>query len=534
MLGAILGGVGELFSLEFPAVRFPFRLSRELGWLHVDNEGLLGNLYGRAENQFLWFGWAATLLLALVGCYLIFRFWRKNAFGPITLRRIQRFKSIRRGYISLLILVTLAGIASLDHFLVGKEALLVKCDGKWTSPALTSKVEKGKDYGLTEGDSAESPVAYRDLKKQWAEAGVEEGWILMPLVPYAPTEDPVRSSWTALTEKDGKLYKGGELYSGNASQVYDLDNPERQHLRFRFRDGIKSGVADGWDREGNRVYAAEYRGGVLLPEKQKWNGKGAVEEFLKVESSVLCEVHYRPAPPKLDQAPRHLLGTNPDGYDVVAYLYGGLQVNFKAACVYIPLVYFIGITVGLLMGYFGGWFDLIVQRVIEILSNIPFLFVVMIASTAVPEKMKEQFGLWIIIAILVAFGWMGMTYLMRTAALKEKARDYIAASRVVGASTMRVIFKHLLPNSIAIVVTLIPFSISGLVLSLTALDYLGFGLPGKYASWGRLLKDGLDALSAPWLVTSAFLCLVVVLILITFAGEAVREAFDPKKFSYYR
>ena len=150
-----------------------------------------------------------------------------------------------------------------------------------------------------------------------------------------------------------------------------------------------------------------------------------------------------------------------------AYLFGGLQVNFKAALVYIPLVYALGISIGLLMGFFGGAFDLIVQRLIEILSNIPFLFVVMIASTAIPEGLKETAGLWIIIGILLLFGWMGMTYLMRTAALKEKARDYIAASRVIGASTPRILFRHLLPNSVAIIVTLVPFSISSLVLALT-------------------------------------------------------------------
>ena len=116
----------------------------------------------------------------------------------------------------------------------------------------------------------------------------------------------------------------------------------------------------------------------------------------------------------------------------------------------------------------------------------------------------------------------------------EKQRDYIAASRVIGASTPRILFRHLLPNSVAIIITLVPFSVSSLVLSLTSLDYLGFGLPAKYATWGQLLRDGLDNLAAPWLVTSAFIVLVGLLILITFIGEAVREAFDPKKFSYYR
>jgi microcin C transport system permease protein len=105
---------------------------------------------------------------------------------------------------------------------------------------------------------------------------------------------------------------------------------------------------------------------------------------------------------------------------------------------------------------------------------------------------------------------------------------------VLGASTPRIIFRHLLPNTVAIIVTLVPFTVSSLVFSLTALDYLGFGLPPKDATWGRLLGDGLSNLSAPWLITTTFSALVGLLVLITFIGEAVREAFDPKKYSYYR
>jgi microcin C transport system permease protein len=149
----------------------------------------------------------------------------------------------------------------------------------------------------------------------------------------------------------------------------------------------------------------------------------------------------------------------------------------------------------------------------------------------VPVQFK---GLPVILAILILFGWMGITSLMRTAAYRDKERDYIAAARVLGAGTPRIIFRHLLPNTVAIIVTLVPFTMSGLISSLTALDYLGFGLPPEYASWGRLLTDGLSNLSAPWLVSSTFFVLVGMLVLITFIGEAVREAFDPKKHSYYR
>ena len=523
-VGALLGAVGEIWAIEFPTVRFPFTLSRGVGFLGLDLEG---------GAIFPWFGWLVTALFLLLGIFSEIAFARGFSFTPITLRRIERFKSIKRGYYSLIVILALAAVASLDHLLVGNEALIVQRDGEWHWPAFSRQLEKGEAFGLT-GDEAQSPPDYRDLQRRFSDAG-EGDWVLMPLLPYASTGDTVTAVSTALeVSSDGFATVGGQPFSGLASQVYDLARPERMHLRFRFRDGLKDGPADGWDEQRNRIYGALYEKGELAPGSESWNGKGELAPFLALESSGLRQVHFPPSPPTMGEGQTHLLGTSSKGYDVLAYLFGGLQVNFKAALVYIPLVYALGISIGLLMGFFGGAFDLIVQRLIEILSNIPFLFVVMIASTAIPEGLKETAGLWIIIGILLLFGWMGMTYLMRTAALKEKARDYIAASRVIGASTPRILFRHLLPNSVAIIVTLVPFSISSLVLALTSLDYLGFGLPAKYATWGQLLRDGLENLSAPWLVTSAFLVLVGLLILITFVGEAVREAFDPKKFSYYR
>ena len=526
MVGALLGALGQWCGLEFPTVRFPFAISRDIGWLHLDggNEGV----------GLLWFGWLYTLIAFAVGLLLVLRFARGVNFTPLTLRRLERFKSIKRGYYSLWIIGGLAAVAALDHVLVGNEALLVKYQGEWSFPAFTSDIEAGERYGV-EGDAAKAPPNYRSLRRQFGESDSGD-FVVMPVIPYAPTGDNVGPLAVPVDEPDaeGRLFEDGKPFNGLAAQVYDVHAPERQHLRFRFRNGLREGKADGWDRQGSRVYGVEYRDGKKVPGTETWNGEGELADFLAEESSELCEVHFPPSPPTMAYGSFHPLGTNSRGYDVLAYLFGGLQVNFKAAMVYIPLVYAIGVSVGLLMGFFGGIFDLLVQRVIEVLSNMPFLFVVMIASTAVPERLKEAAGLWIIVGILVIFGWMGMTYYMRTSALKEKQRDYIAASRVIGASTPRILFRHLLPNSVAIIVTLVPFSISGLVLALTSLDYLGFGVPAKYATWGQLLRDGLEFLSAPWLVSASFLVLFGLLILITFVGEAVREAFDPKKFSYYR
>ncbi|MFT4547554.1 MAG: microcin C transport system permease protein [Verrucomicrobiales bacterium] len=518
---AVLGTVGELCKIDFPTVRFPFSVSRNIGILHA----------GTGDGALPWFGWLLTILTLLAGVWMSIHFAHGARFTPITLRRIERFKSIKRGYYSLLIIVFLAALASLDHLLVGKEPLLVSHKGEWSFPAFTRGVEKGDAFGLT-GDRGQSPPNYRKLKEQFKES--DEGWMILPLVPYDPTGDSITAVSTEIKVDGDKLIEGKKPFQGLAAYLYDIRVPERMHLRYTYRAGVRQGQVDGWDEDGNYIYNGKYQAGKLVEGSEKWNGEGALADFLAKQSSGPREVHFPATPPSFTKGQRHLIGTNSSGYDVLAYLFGGLQVNFKAALVYIPIVYFVGISIGLLMGFFGGTFDLLFQRVIEILSNIPFLFVVMIASTAVPEKLKETAGLWMILGILLMFGWMGMTYVMRTAALKEKSRDYIAASRVIGASTPRILFRHLLPNSLAIIVTLIPFSVSGLVLSLTSLDYLGFGLPSSYATWGQLLQDGLQNLSKPWLVSSSFFMLVCFLTLITFVGEAVREAFDPKKFSYYR
>ena len=151
-------------------------------------------------------------------------------------------------------------------------------------------------------------------------------------------------------------------------------------------------------------------------------------------------------------------------------------------------------------------------------------------SDFVPLELR---GLFLILSLLAMFGWMHMTYLVRAATLKEKTRDYVAAAKVMGAGTAHILLRHILPNLRGIVVTLVPFSVAALILSLASLDYLGFGLPDTYASWGRLLNDGLSKLSSPWVVSSAFVALVGTLLIVTFIGESVREATDPRRHTYY-
>jgi microcin C transport system permease protein len=514
-LGA-LAVTGELRGLAFPTARWFFETSREVPWLH----------FAQANGiVWPWFGWVCAALLVIGGLFLVIRSWTGSRHDPVTEARLRRFRAIKRGYFSLVILLVMAGLAALDQVVVGKRALAVHYQGKWVFPAFLPKDFKNADFGGT-GEAAQADANYRQLKIRLEQSGA--GRVILPPVPYDPTGDTLPERSRELVERDGIYYESGRYqpFSGMAARFHDVPSA-KLHIRYIMRNGVFAGPVDGWDPAGTRIYSGTYEYGKLIADN--YTGPGSKEEFLALPTSELRVVLYHPTPPMPGEG--SWLGTTSQGYDVLAYLYGGLQVNFKAALIYLPIIYLIGISVGLMMGYFGGWFDLFTQRLIEVFSNMPFLFIVIIFSSMVPDRYK---GLPVILTILIAFGWMGMTFLMRTAAYRDRERDYIAAARVLGAGTPRILFLHLLPNTVAILVTLVPFTMSGLIFSLTSLDYLGFGLPPQYATWGRLLQDGLSNLSAPWWVTATFVALVGTLVLITFVGEAVREAIDPKKFTYYR
>ncbi len=239
----------------------------------------------------------------------------------------------------------------------------------------------------------------------------------------------------------------------------------------------------------------------------------------------LNEATFPPYPPSLTA--RHFLGSDTTGRDVVARLVYGFRIAMAFSLLLLACNYLIGILVGCAMGYWGGAFDLLFQRVIEVWSNVPFLYVIMIiASIVVPN-------FWTLTLVMVLFGWMSMTWYMRTATYKEKGREYVLAARALGASSGRIITRHILPNTVSVIVTFIPFSVAGGITALTALDYLGFGLPPPTPSWGELLAQGTDNLDYPWIVLSVVAAMAVVLLMVTYIGEAIREAFDPKQFSFY-
>ncbi|UTV28303.1 ABC transporter permease [Photobacterium atrarenae] len=234
---------------------------------------------------------------------------------------------------------------------------------------------------------------------------------------------------------------------------------------------------------------------------------------------------YPPTPPSVQT--QHYLGTDVIGRDILARLVYGFRTAMGFALLTMTVSYIIGTAVGCAMGFFGGKFDLLIQRFIEVWSMVPFLYVIMILVSIT----RPTFTLFV--AINVLFGWMGMTWYMRTMTYKESAREYVMAARALGASTGRIIFRHILPNTTVMIVTLAPFTIAANITALTALDYLGLGLMPPTPSWGELLQQGKSNLDAPWIVGSVVTAIVLVLVMVTFIGEAIRAAFDPKKFTRY-
>ena len=345
------------------------------------------------------------------------------SLNPVTVKKIRRFRSIRRGFWSLIILSVMILASFFAEALINSRALLVYYNGRLFFPTYAQMIP-GSEFGL----GYEYETNYRDLKKKFAQE-TSSNFVLMPPVPY---------------------------------------NPYENDLKFN---------------------------------------------------------SYPPFPPSVKE--RHFFGTDNVGRDILARLVYGFRTAIVFSVVLLIMNYTVGITIGCTMGYFGGKFDLIFQRIIEIWTNVPFLYVIIIiASIVIPSFM-------ILVLIMAFFGWIGITWVMRTMTYKEKEKEYILAVRSLGASHARIIFRHIIPNTVSVIVTYAPFAISGGIVSLTSLDYLGFGLPAPTPSWGELLSQGWQNMEAWWIVSSVVAALVVTLMTVTFIGEGIREAFDPKLHTIY-
>ena len=217
------------------------------------------------------------------------------------------------------------------------------------------------------------------------------------------------------------------------------------------------------------------------------------------------------------------LGTDDQGRDLVARMIYGFRVSVLFGLALTIISSIIGVAAGAVQGYFGGWTDLLFQRFIEIWTSIPELYLLLIISSILVP------GFFILLGILLLFSWVSLVGLVRAEFLRGRNFEYIQAARALGVSNPVIMFRHLLPNAMVATMTMLPFIMSGAVMELTALDFLGFGLPPGSPSLGEMLSQGKANLQAPWLGLTGFFTVAVMLSLLIFIGEAVRDAFDPRK-----
>ena len=217
------------------------------------------------------------------------------------------------------------------------------------------------------------------------------------------------------------------------------------------------------------------------------------------------------------------LGTDDQGRDVIARLIYGFRISVAFGLILTLFSSVIGVAAGAVQGYFGGWTDLLFQRFIDIWSSMPTLYLLIILAAFITPTF------WLLLFILVLFSWTGLVGVVRAEFLRARNFEYVRAARALGLSNTKIMFKHLLPNALISTVTFMPFILSGSVTTLTALDFLGFGLPPGSPSLGELLAQGKSNLQAPWLGFTGFFVVSIMLTLLVFIGEGVRDALDPRK-----
>ena len=231
----------------------------------------------------------------------------------------------------------------------------------------------------------------------------------------------------------------------------------------------------------------------------------------------------RPGAAPLPPNDQNILGTDDTKRDLLARILYGFRLSILFTLIVTTLSSIIGIIAGALQGYFGGWVDLIFQRVIEIWGATPSLYVIIILFAVLGR------GFWLLVFVLVLFGWVALVGVVRAEFLRARNLEYVRAAKALGVSNWVIMFRHMLPNAMVATVTMLPFIVTGTVATLASLDFLGFGLPSSSPSLGELTLQAKQNLQAPWLAFTAFFTFAIMLSLLVFIFEGVRDAFDPRK-----
>lgn len=339
--------------------------------------------------------------------------------SPITRRRFQKFKMIKRSYFSFWILLITYGLSLFADLIANDQPLAVRYDNRWFFPVL--HFYSGDHFGLGANDRPD----YKAIVKSPAFTAGGKNFMIFAPIPYGYNESL-------------------------------LDLP------------------------GNP-----------------------------------------PTPPTL----KNWFGTDDRGRDILTRVIHGYRISFSFALLITLVSMFIGIIMGGLQGYLGGIFDLTTQRVIEIISALPFLYIVIIIGSSIGTSIA------VLLVIFAVFDWIGISYYMRSEFYKLRDVPFVEAAKAMGVRRWKIMFRHMLPNALTPVMTFLPFDLIGAIFSLSALDYLGFGLPAPTPSWGELMHQGMANITSYWLSLFPAIVLFLVLLMIAFVGEGIREAFDPKEFN---
>lgn len=359
--------------------------------------------------------------------------------SPINRRRLENFRSNKRGYWSFWIFMVLFVLSLFAEFIANDRPLLVQFENSYYYPVFKTYPE------TTFGGFFPSATDYRDPFVQ--ELIEEDGWILWP---------PIRYSYRTI----------------------NLDLP------------------------------------APAPSPPWW---------MLDREQVCANLPQGDADPNCTYGNMNWLGTDDQGRDVVARLIYGFRISVLFGLTLTVLSSAIGVGAGAMQGYFGGWTDLLFQRFIEIWNSVPTLYLLIIIAAIIEPTF------WILLFILLLFSWVALVGVVRAEFLRGRNLEFVMAARAMGHTNIVIMFRHILPNAMVATLTFMPFILNGSITTLTSLDFLGFGLPPGSPSLGELLAQGKDNLQAPWLGISGFVVIAFMLSLLIFVGEAVRDAFDPRK-----
>ncbi|MGD8293177.1 MAG: ABC transporter permease subunit [Desulfobacterales bacterium] len=431
---------------------------------------------------------------------------------PLTEKRIRRFKQIKRGY-TCFVLMTMASVMSLGlELFVNNKPIYIQYGEKKQFAAIANWANfliplarfndrvAANDYGLDDAGDLDC----REYAAWIGNPAVLQTKITDMEAGIAKDEARFRKVLEEQAKKRGLQYEPSQTLPESKLAEYDNIRKKAERLRVLHAE-LESGKAS-----------------ILMP----LFPYSPQEQLLGLPG----------APPhKPFQKGFPILGTDEQGREIVSQLLYGFRICFAFALFVAFTGYVVGVLVGGAMGYYGGWFDIFAQRVIEIWSSIPFLFTMIIISSVIgPVSSGAKF---VILAFMLVGlgGWTGITYTVRGEFYRERSRDYVQAARALGVKDLKTMVRHILPNSLVPIVTFFPFAVVGYMSALVSLDFLGYGLPPGTPSWGALLRQGSENIvNYPHLVYIPVLAFAGTLFCVVMVGEAVREAFDPKKYARLR